>query len=129
MNANFSFIILILNEGIHLDRLFDSIVSLEAQIYVLDSGNTDSTLRICERRGVQVRDNDFINHPEQWAPALEQSKINTPWKVGLNAVQTLSAELYDMLQELRAKVFHSIDAIYFNKKNYFRKRRIKYGKY
>jgi exosortase/archaeosortase family protein len=129
MNVNFSFIVLTLNEEIHLNQLLDSISELEAQIYVLDSGSTDNTLQICRNRGIEVRYNAFINHPRQWAVALERFKVNTPWTIGLDADQTVSPELFDMLYQFRADDYRDIDGIYFNRKNYFNDRWIKHGGY
>ncbi|RYE26384.1 MAG: glycosyltransferase family 2 protein, partial [Sphingobacteriaceae bacterium] len=38
----YSFIILTFNEEIHLSRLLQSITSLDAPVFVLDSGSTDT---------------------------------------------------------------------------------------
>ncbi|MFP5081154.1 glycosyltransferase [Pedobacter sp. JCM 36344] len=129
MNVNFSFIILTLNEEIHLDRLLDSIAGLNAKTFVLDSGSTDKTLQICEVRKIEVQHNDFLNHPTQWDVALRNFKVTTPWTIGLDADQVLSAELYKLLYEFTPSDYTNIDGIYFNRKNYFQNQWIKHGGY
>ena len=44
----FSFIILTYNEEIHLPRLLSSIESLDAAVFVLDSGSSDRTVEIAK---------------------------------------------------------------------------------
>lgn len=129
MNTEFTFIILTLNEEIHLERLLNSISGLNATTYVLDSGSTDRTLAICENRKITCVYAPFINHPEQWHIALQQFKIITPWIIALDADQTLSSELYSLLSNFDDQKNKNIDGIYFNRKNYFKNQWIRHGGY
>jgi glycosyltransferase involved in cell wall biosynthesis len=45
MNIDFSFIILTFNEEIHLPRLLESVKDLHAEVFILDSGSTDDTVK------------------------------------------------------------------------------------
>ena len=65
MNPNFSFVILTINEEIHLPRLLDSIKELNAATYILDSGSIDNTLAIATNHQAEVKVNPFVNHPKQ----------------------------------------------------------------
>src|SRR6266480_3559354 len=94
----FSFVILVYNEGLHIARLLHSIKSLEAPIYVLDSGSTDRTLQICSEYSVCVDSNVFENHPKQWDYALKRFPINTPWIIALDADQIVTPELFIKLK-------------------------------
>src|ERR1700740_737015 len=71
VNTQFSFIILTFNEEIHLPRLLASIRSLDAPIFILDSGSTDATIPIAEKSGATVLQHPFENHPKQWDYALK----------------------------------------------------------
>ena len=82
MNKNFSFIILTYNEEIHLPRLLKSIADLNAPIFILDSGSTDKTIEIAAQFGASTKTNLFENHPKQWAFALDNLNIETPWTSG-----------------------------------------------
>jgi exosortase/archaeosortase family protein len=129
MNANFSFIILTLNEEIHLERLLNSISGLKAEIFVLDSGSEDSTLIICKEQNIKVKFNKFSNHPKQWDFALRNFNIITPWTIGLDADQVVSPELYKKLKNFKSDSYEHLDGIYFNRKNYFQNQWIKHGGY
>lgn len=127
--SDFSFVILTYNEEIHLPRLLASISSLKAQIYVLDSGSTDRTLNICEEYGVQVRYHHFENHPKQWHAALTSFSILTPWVIALDADQQVTPELLEQLKRFKDEDFVGIDGIYFNRKNIFKGKWLRFGGY
>lgn len=129
MNKAFSFIILTFNEEIHLARLLGSIQDLEAKIFILDSGSTDSTLKIAADYGAQVKINPFINHPRQWDYALKNFNVETPWTIGLDADQIVTPELFRMLSTFNSNSHLGTDGIYFNRKNFFQGKWIKYGGY
>jgi len=129
MSKEFSFIILTFNEEIHLPRLLDSIQSLGAQTYILDSGSTDQTLFIAAKFGAEVKTNAFENHPKQWDFALKNFNVQTPWIIGLDADQIVTPELLLQLQNFRDQDYANINGIYFNRKNYFKGTWLKYGGY
>lgn len=128
-NSNFSFIILTFNEEIHLSRLLDSISPLNAKTYILDSGSTDGTLNICDQYGAETKYCKFENHPRQWHAALNIFKVDTPWVICLDADQIISAELLKKLQEFKDEDHVNTDGIYFNRKNYFKGKWLRYGGY
>lgn len=125
----FSFIIITYNEELHLPRLLNSIKGLNAQTFVLDSGSTDKTVEICSQYGVTVAQNVFENHPKQWHHALNCFTITTPWVICLDADQIVSPELIVQLQHFKNENFTHINSIYFNRKNIFKGRWLKYGGY
>ncbi len=125
----FSFIILTFNEEIHLPRLLQSVQSLEAPVFVLDSGSTDATLDICKQYHATIAFHPFENHPKQWDFALKSFDIKTPWIICLDADQQVSPELLLQLKNFDDKNFADVNGIYFNRKNYFKGRWIKHGGY
>jgi glycosyltransferase involved in cell wall biosynthesis len=130
INQHFSFVILTYNEEVHLPRLLRSLEGLYAQVYVLDSSSTDQTVQIAESYGAKVLYHPFENHPKQWDYALRIFKINTPWTIGLDADQVLSGELFKKLQNFTSlTVTPDVNGIYFNRKNYFKGKWIRYGGY
>lgn len=124
---DFSFIILSYNEEVHLPRLLDSIKDLQAPVFVLDSGSTDGTLRICEEFGVQIKQHPFENHPKQWHAALNSFTITTPWTIGLDSDQIVTPELLQQLQQFKNEDYTGINGIYFNRKNFFKGKWIRHG--
>ena len=128
-NPNFSFLIITFNEEIHLPRLLKSIQGLNAETFVLDSGSTDNTLKIAKKYGVEVKTNPFINHPKQWDYAIKTFPVKTPWTIGLDADQTLSTELFHLLEIFDEHTYADVNGIYFNRKNIFQGQWIKHGGY
>ncbi|WP_316736050.1 glycosyltransferase family 2 protein [Pedobacter aquatilis] len=129
MNKNFSFIVLTYNEEIHLPRLLKSIRDLNAPLFILDSGSTDSTLKIAAEFQAEVKVNTFVNHPKQWDFALKNFDIQTPWIIGLDADQIVTPELFKLLAHFKDEDYNCINSIYFNRKNYFRGKWIRFGGY
>jgi glycosyltransferase involved in cell wall biosynthesis len=127
MNPDFSFIVLTYNEEIHLPRLLKSIAGLNAPIFILDSGSTDNTLNIAEQYNATILTHPFENHPKQWDFALKNFQVTTPWTIGLDADQIVTEELYELLKNFKTEAYQNIDGIYFNRKNYFKGKWIKYG--
>jgi len=129
MAVDFSFIVLTFNEEMHLPRLLNSLQGLEADIFILDSGSTDQTIPICNHYGLHYALHPFENHPKQWDEALRRFEIKTPWVIALDADQTLTPELYQQLARFNDQDHLDIDGIYFNRKNIFQGRWIRYGGY
>ncbi|MBC6113132.1 glycosyltransferase family 2 protein [Pedobacter fastidiosus] len=129
MNENFSFIILTYNEQIHLPRLLESIKDLQAPIFILDSGSTDDTLKIATQYGATVKINSFINHPKQWDFALRNFEISTPWIIGLDADQKVTPALFKLLIDFKPEDYSHVNGIYFNRKNFFQGKWIRFGGY
>ena len=128
MNSSISIVILTYNEEIHLPRLLQSVSKLNPYLYVLDSGSDDQTVSLAESYGAQVAYNKFTNHPLQWQYALNHFNVITPWTIGLDADQVVSEELLNRLKEI-STIDHDVEGIYFNRKNIFKGKWIKYGGY
>ena len=129
MSSPFSFIVITYNEEVHLPRLLKSIADLNAPTYVLDSGSTDNTLAIAKEFNAEVLTNPFENHPKQWDFALKNFDIKTPWVICLDADQTVTPELKQLLLNFKDEDYADIDGIYFNRKNFFKGRWLKHGGY
>ena len=126
---DFSFIVLTYNEEIHLPRLMKSIQPLAAPVYVLDSGSTDRTMDICREFGAEVAINKFENHPKQWHVALNSFPVDTPWIIALDADQQVTPELLDKLKKFRDEEYVGVNGIYFNRKNIFKGKWLRFGGY
>lgn len=130
MSSEFSFIILTLNEEIHLTRLLNSLKDLNAPVFILDSGSTDKTLNIAKKFNATLLYNKFENHPSQWDFALKNFEIKSPWTIGLDADQVVLPELYQRLKNFMDEdIPEDVNGIYFNRKNYFQGKWIKHGGY
>jgi len=129
LNAPFSFVILTFNEEMHLPRLLKSISILNAPTFILDSGSTDHTVAIGKSFDAQFLQHSFENHPKQWDYALNNFAIQTPWVICLDADQIVTDELKQRLLTFSDEDNRNISGIYFNRKNFFKGKWIKWGGY
>ncbi len=129
MNKQYSFVVITFNEEMHLPRLLESISSLDASIFILDSGSTDNTLAIGQKYGATILTNPFENHPKQWDFALKNFQIQTPWLICLDADQIVTSELREHLVNFKDEDYKDTNGIYFNRKNFFKGKWIKHGGY
>lgn len=129
MASKFSFIVLTFNEEQHLPRLLHSIEKLNAPLFILDSGSTDQTLEIAANFNATVKYNAFENHPKQWDFALKNFDVQTPWIIGLDADQIVTPELFEQLQNFKNEDHLNVNGIYFNRKNFFKGKWIRFGGY
>jgi exosortase/archaeosortase family protein len=113
----------------HLPRLLDSIKSINAPVFVLDSGSDDNTIKICQDYDAVVLQHPFENHPLQWDYALKNFKVETPWLICLDADQIVTPELKERLSNFRDEDYRQIDGIYFNRKNIFKGKWLRHGGY
>lgn len=86
-------IILTYNEALNIGRTLEALRWLP-QVVVVDSLSTDDTVKIAEgfpnARVVQRR---FDSHAAQWNFALQETSIQTPWVLALDADHLLTPEV------------------------------------
>lgn len=129
MNTPYSFIVLTYNEELHLSRFLQSIAELNAPVFIVDSGSTDTTVKTGEEFGATVLYNPFENHPTQWDFALKNCPVQTPWVICLDADQVVTPELKQHLINFKDEEHTDTNGFYFNRKNFFKGRWIKHGGY
>lgn len=130
MINQFSIITLTFNEELHLPRLLDSVIGLNAPIFILDSGSSDKTSLIAQEYGATLAVHPFENHPKQWHYALNHFIIETDWVICLDADHIVSPVLFEKLRSFQnSTISQSINSIFFNRHNFFKGKRLKYGGY
>ena len=93
MSVACTVVILTFNEEQNLAACLDAVRPWAANVFVVDSGSTDATLRIAEARGATVVTHPFKTHALQWQWALATLPIATDWVLALDADQQVSPEL------------------------------------
>lgn len=94
-------VLLTFNEAPNIGRTL-SRLDWASDIVVVDSGSTDSTLRILQSfPRVRVYHRPFDNHPAQWRYAMQETGIRTEWALRLDADYQMSDELIREMASLR----------------------------
>ncbi len=125
-------IILTYNEEKNLEPCLQSLNGWVGEVFVVDSGSTDSTIAIAERYDARVVNHPFETHARQWMWALESLPCRYSWILGLDADQRVTPDLRDEIIRLFAENeadISDIDGFYLNRRQIFRGRWIRHGGY
>lgn len=130
MSKNLAIVILTYNEEKNITKCLESVKSLNAPIYIIDSFSTDATQSIAESYHAHFIANKFSTHTIQWKFGLSQVPSEIDWVLGLDADQTLTPELAKEIKD----IFDSPDEImysgfYLRRRNYFLGKWIRFGGY
>lgn len=97
--------VITLNAGRQLDACLQS-VAFADEILVVDSGSTDATLEIAQRRGARVLRQDWLGYGGQKRFAVNQAKHR--WVLSIDADERVSDALRESIQnELEAPRFQA----------------------
>jgi glycosyltransferase involved in cell wall biosynthesis len=109
--ANLSVIITALNEAIHIGRCVKSVV-WAAEVFVVDGGSTDETMRIARDSGAEVVAHGWMGYAAQKNWALENLPLHNDWVLFLDADEVVPPEL---AQEIMTVVqnSHAGRGVYF----------------
>ena len=92
-----SLFIIAKNEAHHLEACIQSAKGLVAEIIVVDSQSTDTTISVARELGAKVFEHPFESFTEQKNFAL--SKVTTPWALSLDADETLTPQLAEEIRQ------------------------------
>lgn len=120
-------IILTFNEELNISNALKNISGWVEEIFILDSGSTDNTLKIAEEYSTKVFYRKFDNYSKQRNYALRELPITTEWILFLDADEYLTEELKKEISETLTKT--DCDGFYLKRRFYFQDRWIKYGGY
>ena len=120
-------VILTYNEEVNLPDSLESLKGLDCEIFVVDSGSTDRTVRIAQAAGAKAVDHPFDNYAEQRNWAQRNLPIRSDWVLHLDADERLTP---DLVEEINHAVSHppdGVDGFLLRKRTIFMGRWIKHG--
>lgn len=129
---NLSVIILTYNEEKNVEATLQSLQPLTKEIFIVDSGSEDQTLKIARIYTNKIFHHSFETHTKQWNWALENLPLIGDWILALDADQMISPELQEELSCLFTKdqkYIGGINGIYLKRKQIFRGQWIRHGGY
>ncbi len=130
MTLKLAVVILTFNEEKNITKCLDSVKSLAAPIYIIDSYSTDKTEEIALTYNAHFIQNKFTTHTLQWKFALESLPPDIDWVLGLDADQTLTEELQNEIVELFTTPGELPSVGYYiRRRNYFLNTWIRFGGY
>ena len=127
--THLTIVILTYNEEANIEHCLDSLATVRAPIFVVDSFSKDRTLDILEQRGIPYVQHVFKNYAAQrnWA----QENIPNPgeWVLHLDAGERLTPGMATWLNESFDPERAEVDGYMFARRAIFMGRWIKYGGY
>ena len=120
-------VILTLDEERNLPACLQSLEGLDAELFVVDSGSTDDTVRVAKEAGAHVCHHAFENYAEQRNWAFENLPIKTPWTLCLDADERLTPELRQEIIECISAPAGGADGYMMKRRTYFLGKWIRHG--
>lgn len=124
-----SVVILTHNEEANLPSCIGSLAGLKAEVFVVDSGSTDRTVKIAGDASCHVFHHPFESQAAQINWALQNLPIKTSWVMRLDADERLTPELAAELGTVLASADQNTAAFEIKRRVYFWGRWIRHGGY
>ncbi|HLW52817.1 MAG TPA: glycosyltransferase family 2 protein [Candidatus Angelobacter sp.] len=119
--------IITLNEEANIVRTLDSVREIASEIIVVDSGSTDSTVRLAQERGARVFVEEWKGFAAQKNSAL--AKATSDWILSLDADEEVSRELAASIKALLQSGTQEFAGYTMNRRNLYLGRWIKHSGY
>jgi glycosyltransferase involved in cell wall biosynthesis len=126
-NNKLTVIILTLNEEVNIAHAINSVKGWAADIFILDSGSTDGTIKLAENMGAKVFHRTFDNYANQRNYAITELPVQTEWIFFLDADEYATPELKNEIDAVIKE--NKFDGLYIKFRFYFLDRWIKHGGY
>ncbi|MDH1532371.1 glycosyltransferase family 2 protein [Acinetobacter johnsonii] len=126
-NKNLAVVILTHNESMHIQRSIESVKSIASEIFVIDSGSKDQTVKIAEENGAVVLHHPFVNYAKQFQWALDNAPITADWTMRLDADEIIEEDLQKEIQEKLHDLPTNVVGINLKRKHIFMNRWVKHG--
>jgi glycosyltransferase involved in cell wall biosynthesis len=120
-------IILTLNEEKNLGSCLASLEGLDCEIFIVDSGSTDSTVEIARAHGARVIAHQFENYGAQRNWAQENLPLSAEWVLHLDADERLTPELVREINGVLLGTGDAVDGFLLRKRTVFMGRWIRHG--
>jgi len=127
VSKQLSVVVLTLDEERNLPACLQSLEGLDAELFVVDSGSSDDTVRIAKEAGGHVCHHEFENYAAQRNWSLENLPIKTPWTLCLDADERLTPELRQEILDRMNDPAGGADGYMMKRRTYFLGRWIRHG--
>lgn len=127
--TNITAIILTKNEEVNIARCINSIKNIADRICVVDSGSTDSTIKIAESLGAEIFHHEpFEHYAAQFNWAVDNLGITTTWVFRIDADEEVPQELaLEIVEQCQLHMNDDVNGMLMKFKVYFLGKFLKHG--
>lgn len=120
-------IIITYNEEKNIRNCINSIKRFVKDIFVLDSGSKDKTLKILKQNKIRYKINNFKNYSNQFNTAITLSKAKTKWLMRIDADEIVNKDFFKKLKLFIKNISDQTNGIIIKRRYFFLNKEIKYG--
>jgi len=120
-------VILTHNESLHVARALDSIKDIASEVFVIDSGSKDDTVRIALEWGAKVLHHPFVNYAQQFQWALDNAPITAQWVMRLDADEIIEHDLALEIANKLPRLPAEVAGVNLKRKHIFMDRWVRHG--
>lgn len=120
-------IILTKNEERDLPACLESLRDLANEIYVVDSGSTDSTVAIAQEFGARVLFHDFTSYASQLNWAVKNIPLKAEWLLRIDADERISPRQHQDIRRALSEAATDVTGLELARRIRFLGRDLRYG--
>lgn len=120
-------VVLTFNEESHVGRSLASVAGIATQVFVIDSGSTDLTVRIAQEHGAVVLFHPFVNQAKQFQWAMDNAPITADWVLRLDADEIIEPDLAKEIAQNLPALPLDVTGINLQRKHIFMDRWVRHG--
>jgi glycosyltransferase involved in cell wall biosynthesis len=113
-----SAIVLTYNEELNIEACLRSVAGWCQEIFVVDSGSTDSTLEICRKYTGLIHFHPYVDHASQWDWTLKNLLLTSEWVMPLDADHVITEALKQQIIEAISNPDPMVNG-YYSRHQYF----------
>lgn len=122
-----SILIPVLNEEKLLPRILANLARLDVEVFILDSGSTDSSIEIAKSFGCQVTQGQWGSFSEKLNWGLSNLPFKTSWVMRLDADEYLSDEFIREIGSILLNVDSKTDGLWVGRRIVFLGKWLRFG--
>ena len=127
VKPSIAFVIMVRNEQLNLAACLESLRSLDAEVFVIDSGSTDRSQEIAHEYGATILEHPFQSYAAQINWAFDHIPTKASWIFRLDADEFLTPDLQAELLEKLPTLGANVTGIILKRRYYFLGRWIRHG--
>jgi len=117
--ANVDVVMLTQNEAVNVPHSLPSVVGWARRVFVVDSGSTDETVRICRELGATVVDRPWLGYARQKNWALDNLPFEADWTLIVDADEKVLPDLREAIDRVIGKPVSDVPESGFLVNRYF----------